>query len=102
DSQASKKRSDTIESVYNEIDELEPGTNRWIHLICDKIGGYHQFIQNDLVLELARRHPKTRWQVIATYAGEEINLGDAGMLYVLAAWDENSKKWRWHCEWQCH
>jgi hypothetical protein len=98
----SAPRRARIERVYEAIDAVEPGTSRWIHIQGDKIGGYDSFIQWSLAAELNRSRPNQRWRLVATYAGDEIALGDAGILYILAGWDAKAKKWRWHCEWQCH
>src|SRR5262249_6492023 len=96
----SGKHKAEVEEVYDAIEKLEPGTSNWIHVIQNKIGGYESFIQNSLVAELKRSRPNVNWQLIATYVGDQIALGDSGILYVLAGWDDKLKKWQWHCEWQ--
>jgi hypothetical protein len=96
------KRTAKVEQVYQSIEKLEPGTGSWIHITENKIGGYESFIQNSLVAELHRSRPRVSWRLIATYVGEDIWLGDAGILYILAGWDSKAKNWQWHCEWQCH
>jgi hypothetical protein len=98
----SDRQCTTIAEVYAAIEAKEPGTSRWIHLLANKIGGYAQYLQEDLVAARSRATGGVRWRQVATYIGDEVALGDAGILYILAGWDSKRKAWRWHCEWQCH
>ena len=68
------------------------------------IGGHVQFVQNSHFDQLSkdRSFPKgLQWPFFASYAGAQVMLGDAGVLYILAGWNKRTAEWHWHGEWDC-
>jgi hypothetical protein len=88
------------ESIYNTIEEREPGTSSWINILGAKIGGFPHFEQGNPVPRWSADFPGVAWHFIASYIGP-VSLGDAGILNVLAGRDARSGEWIWQCYWEC-
>lgn len=91
-----------MERVYDSIESLEPGTSGWISVNVSKIGGYPNFIQNDVVQRVQSEQSGRDWHLIASLNGDILEIGDSGKLYILAGKNRRRGDWAWHCEMDCH